>query len=360
MKLGNAPRPDSAWYDDKAHYDFIVLSANAWAQRPLRGAADSLRARHRDIRIGCYFHVMAIGQWILRRVEAGAAPGSWAYEYHHAVAPYLARTNGIDPATGQPDTAAIFENNYCVNILFPEARAAVIEVSTRPEFLGPVDWFFLDFFSVPLPDLKLHQSPVYRELEHGDLDLDGDGVGHWDDADEQRALREAFIDYVGELRAALPQRTGGFLLIPNGGLAVVDDELAALVDGIYLEGFPMWIFGSPGADFAAALDPGRDPSLWSLTGPRYREGYGVVMIEDRYGSGRFGHVAALFDGCVEVQRQRAADPVCDATRALRWLGQPEGPAERTVTGVTRSFSGGEVFVEILSPTRISVEAKRKR
>jgi hypothetical protein len=359
VKFGDAPRPDASWFDDKAQYDYIVLSPNAWPQPSLRGAADSLRARHRDIRIGCYFHVMAIGQWIFRRVDAGAAPGSWAYEYYHAVTPYLARTNQLDPATGEPDTAAIFENNYCVNILFPEARAAVIDVYTRPEFLGPVDWFFLDFFSVPLPDLKRHQNPVYRQLEHGDLDLDRDGVGHWDDPDEQSALRDAFVAYVHEMRAAVPSRPGGFGLIPNGDLAYTDNELAALVDGVYVEGFPMWSFGSSGVDFAGALDPARVPSLWSLTQPRYRDGSGVVMIEDRFGSGQLGHVAALFDGCVEVQRQRSGDLVCDATRSLRWLGDPTGPAVYAAGGVRREFTHGVVSVEILSASQIEIGVERR-
>ncbi len=360
IKLGNPPHPDTDWFDDKANYDYILLAETAWNTSRMAGAVDSLHARNADLRIGSYLNVMAVGRWIVRQVEAGSKPGSWSYEFYRAVTPYLARTNGLDPATGEPDTAAIFKNDYCVNILIPEARAAIIELNTRPEFLGAVDWFFLDFLTVPMPDLKVHQSEIYREMEHGDMDLDQDGIGHWDDEDEQRALHDAFVAFVNELRAALPPRPGGFLLIPNGRLCYTDDELAALVDGVYIEGFPMWHFGTHDVNFAGALDPDRRPSLWTLTRPRYRNGVGAVMIEDRFGEGQLGHVAALFDGCVEAQRRRQGPAVRDVTRSLRWLAAPTGPVQKTGAVMTRPFVQGILQVEVVSPSRIDVTAERGR
>jgi len=353
-------RPDTDWFDDKANYDYILLAETAWNTSRMAGAVDSLHARNADLRIGSYLNVMAVGRWIVRQVEAGSKPGSWSYEFYRAVTPYLARTNGLDPATGEPDTAAIFKNDYCVNILIPEARAAIIELNTRPEFLGAVDWFFLDFLTVPMPDLKVHQSEIYREMEHGDMDLDQDGIGHWDDEDEQRALHDAFVAYIGELRAALPPRPGGFLLIPNGRLCYTDDELAALVDGVYIEGFPMWHFGTHDVNFAGALDPDRRPSLWTLTRPRYRNGVGAVMIEDRFGEGQLGHVAALFDGCVEAQRRRQGPAVRDVTRSLRWLAAPTGPVQKVGAVMIRPFVQGVLQVEVVSPARIDVTAERGR
>jgi len=113
-------------------------------------------------------------------------------------------------------------------------------------------------------------------------------------------------------------------------------------------------------NFAGAFDADRVPSLWSLTRPRYRNGIGAVMIEDRFAEGLLGHVAALFDGCVETQRRRQGGPVRDATRSLRWLAAPVGPARGTGTVVTRPFAQGVLQVEIVSPAQIEVGIERNR
>ena len=122
----------------------------------------------------------------------------------------------------------------------------------------------------------------------------------------------------------------------------------------------MWHFGTHDVNFAGAFDSDRLPSLWSLTRPRYRNGVGAVMIEDRFGDGQLGHVAALFDGCVEAQRRRQGPAVRDATRSLRWLAVPTGPAQKSGAVMTRPFAQGVLQVEVISPAHIDVTAERGR
>jgi len=267
----------------------------------------------------------------------------------------------VDPITQHPDTAALFKATYAVNLLFPEARERLADFYADRRRLGVTDWYFMDFFSSPMPDLKLYQEAIYREMEHGDMDLDYDGVGHWDDLDEQQALTEAFLDLITLLRARIPNDV---LLIGNGKLPHWDPEFSRHLDGVYMEGVPMW--GFQGRGFAALFDPDFQGSLFQLEQRTwYRDDF-VIMIEDRSDRGEYGAVAGLFDHVVEYKRTSGAsfggDPAewlygikVDQTRALAHLGMPLGPAQQqafvnTATGasdigVGRAFEGGDVRIQ---------------
>lgn len=201
----------------------------------------------------------------------------------------------------------------------------------------------MDFMTVPMPDLKKTQAPIYTELQTGEMDLDQDGVGHWDDLDEQAALRQAFTDLVLALRSRLPT---DFALIPNGRLAMVDDSFARLVDGVFVESFPQWFFG-PGFNYdGAVFQPDRVPSMWSLSQPRCRRGFGTVMIEDRYNTGWHADIAACF-GAVEV-RSGDGMPMPKVPHIGRALGLPQAAAVLQDSVLTRQFARGVVTV-ILNP-----------
>lgn len=340
IQLGNPPTAASpGWVEEYVNFDMLCYSGNAWSGRSMRAAAKQLKELNPSIRLGEYMHVEAIGQWVFADVARGAPVGSWSRDYYDAVTPFLARTNQNDPATAAPDTASIFERNYCVNLLAPGAVEAV--AGFYADHARGLDWFMLDFLSVPLPDFRSGQGPRYVSEQAGEMDLDQDGIAHAVDGDEQIALRQAYIRLLRALRERLPE---DFLLIPNGALALVDDEIAKLCDGVYVEGFPQWFFrtGFEGAIF----EPDGVPSLWSLTQPRYRHGKGLVLIEDTWNTRRLGAIAACFDGVVEVQRAESDRLTPDATRQLRELGPAQGSAILQENRLTRQFKGGTIVLHL--------------
>jgi hypothetical protein len=364
MVLGNSPRfaeHTSEHYDSMAQFDYVMFGTT-WANDDYRRLAGELTERNPDIRKGSYFHVMAMPQWVVQAMNEPEPPtAGWAHDYYTALSPHLARTNALDPATQQPDTAALFKATYAVNLLHPEAREGLVDFYADQERLGLTDWYFMDFFSSPMPDLKLFQDPIYRELEHGDMDLDQDGVGYWDDVDEQQALHEAFIDLLVRLRERLP---ADLRLIGNGNLPHFDAEFTRLLDGMYIEGVPNW--GFQGRGFDGLLDPAYERSLFQLEQRTWHREDFVIMIEDRENSQDFGAIAALFDHVVEYKRSWGTsfggDPdaelygiAVDQSRSLAHLGRPLGPAQRKdvvdpATGarlarVTRRFAEGTVVVE---------------
>lgn len=364
IKLGNAPDPTvHGWIAERVNYGMHLYSGNAWNSPRMRAAADTLRAINPRAQLGEYAHTMAIGQWTIAAVNRGATEG-WDYDYYHAVMPYVARTNQADPATGLPDTAAIFHRNYCINLLLPGAVESLADF-----YVGHskgLDWLMLDFMTVPMPDFRAAQGPRYVSEQTGDMDLDGDGVPHATygpdgrmvsyDLDEATALRTAFM----RLLKTLHDRAPSLLLIPNGQLALVDDQVAKLTDGVYVEGYAQWFFGAFGNDYRGALfTPKRVPSLQSLTAARYRNGRGLVLLEDRYHQMTAGYSAMCFEGAVEVQRIADGSDafVQDLTRSLRWLGPAQGPATAVGDTLRRPFKNGSVSIVLLQPDRVRCTAE---
>jgi hypothetical protein len=353
LKLGNAPMADEAWLDDKAHYDFLAFTFGAWSKPPMVGAKAGLIARNPGISLGTYFSMFTAAQWTKRAYES--YPDSWGGRWWAGLSPYLARTNENDPVTGRPDTAAIFMNNYVWNVTLPAARAVAVDLLNQYVREEGLDWAMLDFCSVPLPNLKVDQGPQWEEMEYGDLDFDQNGIGHWDDFAEQQLLDQSWRDFIRELRAALPK---SFLLIPNGKLAIEDPDFRTLVDGCYVEGFPMWHFGTPNANYTNALDPTYPNSLWNLCGKNvWHNDPGYVFLEDRFDRGQLGCVAALFDGAVEMKRM--FDEVHQpATPPDLGLGAPKDRAEIEDGAITRAYEHGTVIVRPLSQIQISVAVKK--
>jgi len=342
MKLSNAPIPSGAWIATHAPYNYVAVSYGVWDNIPMRTAYKQLKQVNPSIKLGTYYSVHSIGQWMVKAPLDTRARGYW-----EAMKPYLAHTT-----TG--DTASIYQNAYLWNVLDPRARLAAIEQLVFYVRDNRLDWAMLDFISVPLPNLK---SPYWESFEDGDLDLDGNGVSHWEDTDEQVALRAAFGDYIAQARSLLPP---GFRLIPNGSLALMDTTFSRLVDGCYVEGFPAWFYGSDTGSYVNAFNDAYGPqSLPQLTRyGRWAVKDPAIMIEDRYDRGLIAYVAMMYDGAVEMKRPM--EPAVDTTTPvdLSYLGVPRGPATFVDGLLVREFTTGTLTLRV-TPTTLQPLVERK-
>lgn len=281
IKNGSPPVMDQEYAEHGARYDFIMHAPGAWEGRAT--VRRHLKKLNPHIKLGTYFNMHTIAPWLQESRRGSYPERLWA-----AGSRFLARTT-----TG--DTAAIYRNYPVYDFTNPEARAVMIAELDRYVRKNELDWAMLDYCSVKLPDHR--QGWPNNE---GDLDLDGDGVGYWDDKDEREMAQEAWFDYIDELRAALPD---DFLLIPNGDLALKSNGFASLVYGCYIENFPHWFFGSQDPNFQNALDQNYSGSLHHLTAPqRWCREPGFVML----GNPEFldwSPLAYLFDGVVSAFNQ---------------------------------------------------------
>lgn len=336
IKWGNPPTPNAELLTTVKPYDLVAFSWGVWDTPAMKQSMSDMRKQNLDVHLGTYFPMFTAPQWCKKDAERGGT--GWGARWWNAMSPYLAHTT-------EGDTAAIFTNQYVYNVLNPLARkAAVAELKAYRDSTG-ITWAMLDFCSVPLPNLKASQGQQWEEMEHGDMDLDGNGVGHWEDFEEQRALNAAWHEYIKELRVALGP---DFLLIPNGTLAMYSTDFSKLVDGCYVEGFSKWFYGGGETmRFDVAMDPAVGPhSLPSLCAPnRWARNPGLVMIEDWCNMGKYGYVSMLFDGAVELRRATNDVSYPPAPIDLHWLGAPTGVAQRDSLSMwSRQYENGTVFV----------------
>lgn len=341
IKWGNPPVPTHQWIVSTATYDFVGLSWGVWANPGMKAAADSIRMRNLDIHLGTYFNLHTVPNWCRRDAERGGT--GWPARLWTDLSPFIV-------LTAEGDTAAIWKDEPVFNVLDPRARAAAAKVLGDYARATGVSWAMLDFVSVPLESFRLPGYPV-REP-----DFDGNGLACRDDPAERAALRLAWGAYMTELRAAVPP---GFLLIPNGGLALTDQTFSLLTDGCYVEGFGKWFYGSGDSpDYSAALSPLYGPqSVPNLCRPgRWANGVGYVMLEDYADQGLLGCVAALWPGAVELKRY--SDDLTPPRQPvdLMWLGQPTGPV---VMGspLRRQFQNGSIEVTPAGPRLNAVALK---
>jgi hypothetical protein len=326
IKLGSPPTPTPAFVEMVAQYDLVAFSYGAWDTPAMQQAAVEIRKRNLDIHLGTYVHLFTAPQWCKIAAERGKE--GWHADWWRAVSPYLARTAG-------GDTAAVYMNNYCFNVTIPAARTAAIgQVRAYVEATG-VTWAMLDFASVPLESFMVEGYP------ERDPDFDGNGIACKDDQVEKQLLKDSWYAYARELREALGS---DFLLIPNGTLAMYDTQFSKLVDGAYIEGFPIWFYGSGTTpNYTNALNQSYGPqALPNLCAPdRWARSPGYVLIEDRDDRGSYGALAALWPGCVEMRRSHDDVVYPPLPIDLLYLGAPLAPA---YPGWGRLFEHGTVSV----------------
>lgn len=283
------------WTDHYAQYDFLAFSPGAWDYPNNQQAKTELRIKNIDIHLGTYYNVHTAPIWMQKDYERGLT--NYGALYWNAVAPFLARTT-------EGDTASIFANTYVWDVNNKEARTRAIEVLNDYVRRNGLSWVMLDFFTTPLPDFKPFFDPIFEEMEEGDLDFDQNGIAHWVDAEEILTLTKSWKLYIKEIREALPRDV---LLIPNGRLALRDDSFACLADGAYIEGFPMWFFGTFDANLYNALSPDYEHSLWELTSDRWYRNPGFVMLENRTSPNYLEKICLFFTGSVALYRPLTGD-----------------------------------------------------
>jgi len=336
MKLGSSPRPVEGWVEYMAEYDFIGFSPGAWDKPQMEGMQEEIQRLNLDMQFGSYISAFACNRWTKIAYEQGQ--DTYIAHWWEELSPFLA-------ATTEGDTAAIWKDAYVYDLFNPVARTKAITLMDGYIRRNNLDWIMLDFVSVPLPNLKASQDPIYEEMEHGDLDFDRDGIGHWDDPDERAALRVIWDLYIEEMVATFPKN---LKIIPNGSLAIKDADFAKRVHGCYVEGFPQWFFGTSASNFPNAYDEDFQNSLWILSeNDRWRNGEGFVMIEDRYYRNTYGYVSKIFDGVVEMRRQLGDGPYTGdyVTLPLELdTGAPLGPPETIGSEIIRAFEKGSIRI----------------
>lgn len=311
------------------------------------GMIDELRALNPRIKVLGYQLAQT------SRISAGElGPDSadpYSYDWYVATRPYWSFTTA-------GDTLSNWAGQAVLDILDPACRAAMIDVIARYHREGHnrLDGVMWDYFGTSLwipPDIAADTE--------GDPDLDGDGVPHFEDPDEQAALRAAQESLVRELRAEMGE---SFVQVFNGSRALSDSTFAALGDGMLYEIFPQVGFSSGSDKYRQALLPENPNNLFAAgSWPRTRNGGPWLILSNNwqigftnpdgvvvdYNLGNLNRAVALLTGAAAAYHS-------DGRITYGWpdvevdLGEPLGPTEIDGDTYHRSFARGEITVVIES------------
>lgn len=240
-----------------ARADLVVLDATTiWSIVPNADLCARLRAANPSIKILAYLPAKNTRvPWAA--VDPVREP--FGHAWHEALAPYRCWTTAGDTLLDWP-------NSWVVNILEPECRRRLVDVvaSFQESRANKVDGVFWDYFG---PTLWI--SPMVAPTMEGDPDMDGNGIGHFDDPAEMAGFRAASTALLEQMQQELG---AGFIQIVNGTRAATDSTFAALTDGMFYELFPTQNF-HPGPDMRLALEPTRYNNLFAARHwPRTRNG----------------------------------------------------------------------------------------
>lgn len=323
-----------------ARADLIITQPDRfWGRAGLEQDMALLRAANPNVRIIGWFRSKCI------RLEWGAlerADNAYDYDLYHAALPYLSYTTTGDTLQDWPGVA-LFDYTR------PEARDAMLDVFARYQASSPakLDGVYWDYFN---PELWI--SPDVNTME-GDPDLDGDGVGHFSDADEQAAFRTAQVEWIHELRARMG---GDFIQVANGYRALRDSTFAGLLDGMNYEIFPT--VGYVGnAPYRIALDPNEFNNLftanrWLRTqngGPwQILENVWTPWMTDQYGTtrplnlGDVNRAIALLTGSTVIHYDLTGEHHAGLPEVEVNLGAPLGGVTIDNGVYIREFEQGRV------------------
>ena len=109
-------------------------------------------------------------------------PESFWYKWYDRTTPYFVETT-------EGAMAQDFPGNRLINMIDPECRRLMIEtvMEMQDNSLNVVDGIYWDYFG------RVLWLPSSLDHIPGDPDMDGNGIGHWDDPAEM----QAFIDHEG-------------------------------------------------------------------------------------------------------------------------------------------------------------------
>jgi hypothetical protein len=331
-----------------AKADLVVLNdCNVWCTSQSIGLVDRLKAANPDLKVLNYTRAKT-APCDIDFEHLGRDWHPYLYDWWNSTRPYWCWTT-------EGDTAMEWPGEVILNITDPGCRQAIVNVIASFQASEPnkVDGVLWDYF----PE-QLYIVPAADQAMQGDPDLDGDGIGHWDDPDEMAAFRAGEAALVQDLRAALGN---GFIQIFNGNLARVDSTFAALGDGILYERFPTVGFGS-GANMANALDPNRFNNLFAARHwPRNDNGGPWLILANKWGTqfrddqgdlieynlADINRVVALMTDCAVVYNPHGewgyAWPEVELS-----LGEALGGVERDGQVMTRRFEHGSVTLTMTS------------
>jgi hypothetical protein len=326
-----------------ARADVLILSTEQlWNRTADPQAAAKLKALHPDLKLLGYVKAKHV------RVEWGDPDlppeqrAYYPYDLYDATRSYWAWTT-------EGDTVIDFPNAVVLNITDPHCRRVMIDnyAYHQRNSSNQVDGLYWDYFS---PTLWI--SPDVRGDMHGEPDLDGDGIGHFEDEDELAAWQAGQVDLVQGIRRRLGQ---DFIQIFNGTRAALDSSFAALGDGMFYELFPTLPFHG-GPEMELALDPTCYNNLFAARNwPRRRNGgpwlifshkNEITFFDDQnqlYSMklAEFNRVVALLVGGTAVYHR-------DGQYLASWpeveldLGHPLGGVTREDRVLSREFERGRV------------------
>jgi len=278
-----------------------------------------------------------------------ADPRSYWSKWWYRTEPYVVYTTEGEIAMDWPVSRLI-------NILDPGCRRVMIEtiMEMQEGSLNVFDGLYWDYFNRTLwvsPDVP----------NEGDPDMDGDGIGHWDDPDEMEAYRDAQIELINAARDSLGE---DFIQVFNGQRAYSDPGFAALADGAFYELFPTLFF--PDLDMEHALDPDWVHSLFNVR-PWFRTANGgpYIVLSSNWTSRYVDNEGVITDISTGDQFRAVAllgdfysswNSKIDVGRAFFYgwsnvdisLGPPLGPAVFQDQFIRRDFKYGKVEIEMTS------------
>ncbi|MGB5215607.1 MAG: hypothetical protein WBN88_18430, partial [Anderseniella sp.] len=196
----------------------VVQSDQFWGRPSFEGRLDLLRAAKPDLKIIGYFRSKVV------KAKWETEENTYNLALLEASRPYWCATTTGDTAMDWPG-AVLFDYTD------PAARRAMLDVflTHQRTSSNQFDGMYWDYFND-----KLWIAPAVTTMD-GEPDMDGDGVGHFEDEDERQAFQDAQYDWVAEMRQAMGNR---FIQIANGARALTDSVFARQFDGMFYELFP--------------------------------------------------------------------------------------------------------------------------
>jgi hypothetical protein len=331
-----------------AQPNLLILDAQKmWGENCVPGTVSMLKDINPDLKVLGYVRSKVVH---LSWVDDGSDVdrNRYPYDLFDATRPYWCWTTAGDTLMDWPDAVVIdFTQQGCRDAMVQ----SLVQAQARGDNL--LDGIFWDYFGK-----QLFICPEAWDRMEGQPDMDGDGIGHFEDDDEREAFRAGQVALIQEIRAAFGEQ---FIQVFNGGRAHTDSTFAALGDGMLYEDFPCISFNG-GPNMQLALDPERYNNLFAARNwPRTQNGGPWLIVVNKYRHwfyddqgelysldlGDINRVVALMtDATVaytEERRYRYGWPEVDIQ-----LGQPITGVEFAGQTLTRQFEHGRVTLTFTS------------
>jgi hypothetical protein len=230
------------WHEAAAKYDLLAFTPGIWDGHD--EDRKKLILLNPDIMLGSYFNCRNLPWWM------GDQKSGYGRDLWDALYPYVLRDDA-------GNIASAWSLTWLYNFTDPTVRHIAAEILAAYVKRNKLDWLFLD-------DVSYWYA-------------DGSNLPAWLD-------RETTVKAMYSFMAILHDLMPNVLLIPNGILAMEDDEFAKLVDGAFVEKVPNIYYGPPPAErqWSLATSDTYPFSIPNLTKSRYRNGKGVVMLQNKY------------------------------------------------------------------------------